>query len=568
MIWLLSLALASDMGAESTTDDLRSALQQQIQRNQQELTLPDAPDLYHLRYHLMHIGQVDIRAEFGSLLYENSSSTNLLGVEVRVGEPHLDNTGFGGWQNGFMQSRLPQRITDYTLQLDAWKLTDKAYKQAVEQYARKAAQFTPPPTWPGDYSITGAVTHDGGDATTADKEPLIALAKELSGAMASADTAERGVLYVGHEAGYHWVVDSEGTDVRRPMEETTLRAALHVRADDGAVLTDHVLWTVRGADALPDVGEMRSQVVEMRDRLHDIASHEPETDEYVGPVLFTETAAADLFRYLLIPQLEGTPGEVKFDSWFGEMGSSKDPVRVGRRVLPPGWTVDDDPERDPSHPGSFSHDFEGTPTETVTLVTDGIVRDVLMNRVPRMGTAGTNGHARGLPGQRSEGRVSLLEVTPAKELSAAKLTKTAIKAASSYGLDWVYLIERLEEPSVHSLGGGGGFFLFGGGEEGATLPTPTVIYKLHADGTKERVRGMRFAEVQRFVLRDILAAGALQTVDFMAPVSSGGGYGSLGPTTGMASQVRGPAVLVGEIELVPAPGDPMSLPLLKIPAAK
>jgi hypothetical protein len=281
-------------------------------------------------------------------------------------------------------------------------------------------------------------------------------------------------------------------------------------------------------------------------------------EEVVGPVLFESTAAADLFRYVLTPQLEGTPSEIPFDSWIGDLGSSHDPVRLGRRVLPEGWRVVDDPKAEPEHPGSYRWDQEGSEAERIELVDDGIVRTLAMSRVPRRGIEETNGHARGFVGQRAEGRLSLFEVEPERQRSAAAMHRLALREARRYGRDWYLVVQRLQEPSILELGTELWF-----DETETPLPPPLAVVKRHADGTEEVFRSAGFAGVERWILRDMVAAGASVELDFMAPLQ--GGYGGLAPTEGIASRVRAPTVLVGEVELVPAPGDPRQVPTLEPP---
>jgi hypothetical protein len=100
-------------------------------------------------------------------------------------------------------------------------------------------------------------------------------------------------------------------------------------------------------------------------------------------------------------------------------------------------------------------------------------------------------------------------------------------------------------------------------EEETPLPPPVWVTRVRADGSEETLRGATFAGVERWMLRDILAAGAPLDQDYLAPMS--GSYGGLAPTEGMASRVRAPAVLIGEVELVPTPGDPRQLPALSPP---
>jgi TldD protein len=530
-----------------------------ITRYRTELKLPDAPETYHLRYQLLSLTEVDVRASMGDLVAADRDPFHLLGVEVRVGAPAFDNTGFGGWQNGFTRGVLPQELTEGALRTELWRATDTAYKEAVEQYARKASQFEAPPDWPGDYTLTGATTADLGEARAeVATDRLVALARGTSAELATPD-AVLGEVHVGHEAGFLWTVDSEGTDVKVPVEETTVRAILQVRAADGLLLTDQRLFTARGVEDLPDHEELYAGARHLKEQLLAAAAAPAWTEEYVGPVVFEDTAATDLFRYLLTPQLEGTPGEIPFDSFFGDLGGAQDPVRLGRRVLPPGWSVTDDPTATPSHPGAYVYDSEGTKTQAVRLVEDGIVRTLAMNRVPRRGLSGTNGHARGMVGERTAGRLSLYEVDAPKAVSATKLASAAAKAARSYGRDWWLVVRRFQEPAVLEYETDVWF-----DHSDTPLPPPVVVVKRWADGREETFRGARLSGVERWLLRDIVAAGPSVQTSYLAPLMPDS-WGGMRPTEGLVTRARAPEVLVGEVEVVPSPGDPMEVPAVPPP---
>ncbi|MEZ4238388.1 MAG: metallopeptidase TldD-related protein [Myxococcota bacterium] len=535
-------------------------LDAELQRNFEALALPEAPPIYHLRYHLLQLGQVDVHAALGSLVEADTGRFNLFAAEVRVGDPHFDNSGFGGWQDGFLRGSLPQELTAEALATEAWRTTDAAYKQAVEQYARKVSQFVPPPDYPGDYTLTGAVVADAGEGTAeASADRLAELAVALTGAMEGEPALLRGEVFVGHEAGSQLTVDSEGTRVRTPVAETTIRAVVAARAEDGLLVTDQRLWTVHTPDDLPPREQMLQAVRALRDDVVAAAAAPALDDEYVGPVVFEGQAALDLQRYVLTPQLEGTPPDIPFDSFFGELGDDRDPVRVGRRVLPPGWDVTDDPQAWPAHPGAYAYDNEGTPAQAVDLVQDGIVRSLAMSRVPRRGLDQTNGHARGLVGSRGAGRVTMLSVTPDRTRSEAKLLRQAARVARSYGRDWFLVVRRLQEPAAINLETD----LYA---DGLALPPPLEVVRRHADGREERLRGAQFAGIERWILRDVMAAGPERQGDYFAPLSGTNVFG-LGPTEGIPCHIRGPELLVGEVELVPAPGDPRAVPVLTPPVA-
>jgi hypothetical protein len=542
MMWTLLLS------AFASEPALVDALTDEMARAKAELQLDDSPSIYHLRYKLVLVDEVDVVAELGGILRAEEGPGAGLGVEVRVGEPGWDNTGFGGWQDGFRIVGVPQRPTPHALSLDAWRVTDRSYKDAVEQYSRKQAQAVLPPDHPGDYTLTGPVVHDGGRPAVAALAPLTTLAETLSADMLGPTGLELGQVYIGHETGSLWIVDTEGTRVRRPIHETTIRAVVHLRDDSGLSLTDHRLWTVRDPADLPSLDAMRAEVGEMVEHLSSVAEAPRLSEEYVGPVLFEDGAAADLFRYILLPQLEGTPPEIPFDTFIGDLGEDGGGARLLRRVLPQGWSVTDDPTSVPAHPGSYTHDWEGTEAQSVRFVEDGIVRRVAMSRVPRAGVDGSTGHGRGTLSRRAVGKTSLTTVEPARALPATKLRKLAVKAAASYDRDWVLVVRRLEHPSLRTLGSSELFF-----GDGPALPAPVEVVRLYADGREEAVKGVSFSQVQRWVLRDIVAAGKRVVHDFLSSIDGDDSY--LGPTEGTPCRLTAPAVLIGEMELLPTAAD-------------
>jgi hypothetical protein len=119
----------------------------------------------------------------------------------------------------------------------------------------------------------------------------------------------------------------------------------------------------------------------------------PVEDDYLGPVLFEDKAAIELFRQLAAPEIAGTPSPEQGHDALSD-GDTPPTARIGRRLLPEGWSIVDDPAGHPDAAGGYALDFEGVPAQRVELVEDGVVRTVLMSRVPREDLVGSNGHGR------------------------------------------------------------------------------------------------------------------------------------------------------------------------------
>ena len=559
----LALAGAADCPPlDAGSDPLVTTLVEQLERNQDGLRLPNAPPLYHIRYHLTRMEQSSALASLGYLVEQSADPYVALSVETRVGAPEYDNTGFGGWENGFSSSWLPDALTPRSLALAAWRTTDGAYKSAVEQYARKKAQFTAPEDYPGDYTLTGAVSADCGEVALGDADEALERARAISAVFQDTGAVlERGEVHVGYEAGYHLLVDTEGTRVRRPKAEATLRAVLHVRAPDGMVLGDDQLWSARTTDDLPELEAMRERARELLAGLEELVKAPVFDEEYIGPVLFEDEAALTLFQRLLVPQLEGTPKELPFETFLGDLSlsGSTGVARIGRRVLPPGWVVSDDPAALPSHPASYRYDAEGTTAQAVELVADGIVRSVLMSRVPRKDITASNGHARGSLGERLNGRVSQVFIEAPRVQSAKKIRKKAMKLAEGYGRDYVLAVRKFQAPELRYLADLPGR----SGEDESALPFPLAVVKVFADGREEVYRGGAFSGVQRFALRDIVAVG--QPVEGTFMISGSPGDDLYSPTNGAPTWMQAHEVLIGELEVVPVPADPNDRPAIAPP---
>ncbi len=487
-----------------------------------------------------------------------------------MGDPAFDNTNYGGWESGFGRLGLPHQLTERALRQACWQLTDSTYKEAVEQYARKKAAFTPPPDYPGDFqaglSRDGIYDHVPG-ATEAWVQDL---ARSTSTGFPTDGSLELGTVIVATEQGSRTVIDSEGTSLQLPHSEIILRAMAHARADDGALLSDHHSWLLR-IDQLPSQEDLAASAAVLAKDLVTWTQAPTLEDEYVGPVIFEDEAAVDLFRALLVGQLEGTPPPIPFEARFGALGEGfslagdgSTGARLNRRVLPAGWSAADDPRVEPFHPASFVIDTEGTLAQRVDLVQDGIVRNLLMSRVPRKDMpAGTNGHARGSLGTRPAGRVAMLEVTPNRRVSRRKLHKKALELGKAYGHDHVILVRRFQDDTVRAQDRSGASVYDFLGDDGPRLPPPLVLYKLYSDGREEPIRGASFARVDRSALRDIVAAGPQVYGRYLAPFEPGGA--NFSPIVGMPTALWVPEVLVEELELVPVSADPRSKPAVPAP---
>ena len=526
------------------------------------LQLPDARPPYLISYDVLDGQVVEAFGEQGALVSSSTDPYRNLRAEVRVGDPTLDSSNFQafGEPNGVVQRRLPVEDSVLALRREIWLATDQAYKHAVEQYSRKvAARRDDPSPKPPDRTPAPVVVADlpSPPVHSADQAALEKLVERLSGELAHFPGVEVAQAVARDWQGRRLVLTSEGTRLWTPTGYTVVRVEGTVRMADGSSQLDSRSWIVRSLADLPPEAEMTAAVRELGGWLEGLKAA-PVEEDYLGPVLFEGPAAVELFSQLLAPELVGTPPEEEDAGRFGSSGGKPPTARIGRRILPQGWTVVDDATTDAPILGKYAYDQEGVAPHRVELVKDGVVRDLLMSRIPRKDLTASTGHGRSLGGDRRAAVPAAVTVSARRTVSDSKLEKLALRLAAQTGRDYVLVVKRLTPPAlVEDLEIG-----FSGEGPMSGLTQPYEAWRLYADGHTEPVRSVRFSGVDRRALRDIAAASdGVGPVDLLdGPV--GAARFQIGPTGGFPVTWDVPSVLITELELVgAASGEPRALPI-------
>jgi len=541
MIWLIGAALAGH-------DVLVGAMEAELDRSMTELQLPEEAPPHLLTYDLVDGAYTTSFAEFGALLRDDSNPHRVVRIELRTGDAQFDSANFEsfGEPSGVIQVNLPQDDNPLALRRELWMATDVAYKQAVEQLSRKTAELEPPQD--DDVAILPMepVVDLTAEARDIDPERIREAVTHLSGVLAEYPEFESGQAAGRDWQGVRITVSSEGTRLAQPTGFAVLRVEAVLKHEDGSRLRNGRWWVAESASELPSLEEMEAEVREMADWLLALEDA-PVLDEYLGPVLFEEEASVELFRQLAAPEMVGSPPPAEGRGIFGEVSDKRPQARVGRRLLPEGWTITDNPNADEL--GSYIWDYEGVPGQTITVVQDGVVRRLLQSRIPGTATQST-GHGRALGSDRREALPSVVQVTPKRARSDRALRRKALRLAEQTGHDSVLVIRRIEPPAMTE--DFDVFFTGDGPPPGLTRPYEA--YLLHKDGTTTPVRGLRFSGVDRRVMRDIVIAGEPSDYVGVLDDQPGPGRFHVGAVGGMPCSWSAPPVVIAEIELVGSKG--------------
>jgi predicted Zn-dependent protease len=573
------------------TDQTLHAMHDEMERARTRLQLAGVDKPFYIEYRLLDLDVRTVTASFGALVNSSTSRTRFMAVDVRVGNYHLDSSNFiseDGFQ-GFLGSTGEVGIDrDYnSLRQDLWLATDQAYKAAVTQMALKQSflrSLTKPPEIDDFAPTSPMVKIDPREEPDWTSRNWDEEARE-----ASVVLKDFPQLY-GNRVNYYLVyattyrMTTEGTTIRSTHHLAAVEAALDAQADDGMSL--HNYYSVYRAvpGDLPDAATISKGIAAAATDLMALRSS-PLLPDYTGPVLFDAPAAASVLAQVLEPSLSGARPPLAmtrdFDSFIERFGGRSEwSGRVGTRVLPATVSLYDDPTladfQGQPLLGSYDVDDEGVKSERVDLVSNGILRDLLMSRRPGPDFSLSNGHARSAILTDPHPLSSNLFLTSSDALKPDDMRKKFLEACKADGHEWCVEIKRMDNPALAAVSQEDFSAFVGGLGSGIANGdrAPLLVYRVYvADGHDELARGGFIEGLNTRELRTMLAVGSdpyvLTYMQNSQDGLAGTALGAFGDANaGIPSTVIAPSILLDDIEIRGFHGEPSRVPLDGPPALK
>lgn len=468
------------------------AMQAELGREKAQLVLSGMQRPYFIEYRLDDLTSYEAVASYGALTREESNHQRVVRVTVRIGNYAADNSRSGG--DGAI-ALAPSDNNPEALRYALWIATDTAYKNALREYAAKQAalkQFQSP-EMQHDFAEAKPVVHLAPLAVmNIDRNEWKRRIVEASGLYATAPEVRASAAQVQYSisnlravAVNRYLVNTEGTVVRQGYTGYAAAISVGGQAPDGMRLSRDNGTTAADAKDLETWPVFRKRVIDDLKSLHALqAAPVVPADDYHGPVLFSGDAASDVMGRLLVPNVEAhRPDMGTTARTIGAFASS-----YKARVLPETLSVTDDPLMTQfagkALLGAYAVDDEGVPAQSVDVVVKGVLQNYLIGREPVRDFPTSNGHGRAAPGQSARSSAGVVIVKSSEPLPVSELNSKLLAMAKDQGHD-VYAVETLADGLV-----------------------PRVLYRVHADGSRELVRGAVFDELDSRALRSgIVAAG-------------------------------------------------------------
>ncbi len=565
----------ADPAGELWRAELR-AVQDELTRSVGGLSLPDAPAPYRAQARWVRAELLSLDGSYGGVI-TNVLQTQAAGVaELHVGTPQRDDTNFFGSDAGITRFDVPMAPAPDFLRKQVWLALDRAFRGATVAYSQKevaleqlSTETTVADLGPG--APAGEHVALPGEVVI-DREGLAAMVASLSGRFEDWDTIDNGDVHVQVLRSHESVVSSEGVVVSRVRARAVLAVVADTQAADGMQLDHGLALHFAAVPPADDAMLVRGEqlVDQVLRELTELAQAPMIEEEYDGPILLVGPAAAQFLASTVATEASGFPAPLSDGGRMMELEPAWQ-SKLGKTVMPPFLDLVDDPSRTGGF-GSYAVDAEGFLPAPVTLVEQGVLRQLLHTRVPSPHhEAASNGRARMTPALEIGPTLSNLAVRSRRRgLSPVALERELLRRAHEDGYDFAYVIESLRDgnvlgpvmrPSAAAYAGTGKL----------TLPLPGRVFRVDGSGQRTLVRGAVLAPASIRALRRIRAVGqSASPFPLRLAVGQFGGFSADLGMDGILSQtvdveIASPDLLIDGLELMVERGEHERLPTLTHP---
>ncbi|MGA2085229.1 MAG: metallopeptidase TldD-related protein [Terracidiphilus sp.] len=506
---------------------------------------------YFLSYSVSDASFVSIRAQYGALVDSSANHVRVADVQVRLGDPKLDNTHGTHRSSAVNSLQLPLGDDREALERTLWLATNTGYGTALDNYLRvkteaevRAREEDTSP----DFSQEAPQEHIGKPAppVEVDRGAWEQRVRALSKIFREYPDVYQNVVMLTVQNETDYFASSEGSRVVTPHLQARLVVFAVTRADDGMDLYRSRTFEAETVEGLPAQAELETAIRELGKSLEALRKA-PLTEPFDGPAILSGRAAAVFFHEVLGHRLEGQRQR-------GDEEGQTFTKEVGKEVLPTFLSVADDPTvtkfGDTWLSGSYEYDDEGQKARRVDLVQDGVLKTFLMSRLPIASFANSNGHGRAQTGKVPTGRQGNLIVTSTKSVPEAELRKQLIEEAKKQGKPYGLYFEDISSGNAETTRR----------TPQAFQEIPLVVWRVYVDGRPdELVRGVSMVGTPQAALKHILATSDKSEVF----------NGECGAESGtIPVSAVAPAMLLSEMETQRVQQGTARPPILAIPGAK
>ena len=459
--------LAGSVSAQqplSKSDIIFRAIKDELTRSMNELNHPDAGKPFFAGFYVTEGTYFQSDATLGAILSSESQKIAATSYRFMFGSYDMNDENFE--ESPSKEMVFPRNISD-PIELDyagirrsLWNNVDHSFKSAGRNYAAKKAYFQKNPSLKPDFP------------DYIRQEPVIVELPDITAipTQAQADSLARMLSYQfkdyenisSSRVSYslvncnNYLLNTEGTRLKIPFCFAAVEISATITNGGGENITESVSIVSMDPFALLHDKSLAGKVKSLALYLADVAKAPKLEDEYIGPVLFTaNTSVPNMMEALFTGKdaLAANREEVKNTPAYRKslpQGNNNAESKIGKSFMPPAFSVTVRPTLE-SYKGIklFGRtivDYEGSiPPDEVKLVENGVLKDLIRNRVPSTKAAvASNGHQRQvitMSGIFSNLEPGVVFFTSSDTKTNAELKKQMLAAARGKGLDFAIMVK-------------------------------------------------------------------------------------------------------------------------------
>jgi TldD protein len=495
---------------------LLNAMKDELARSMTQLKLDGEAGPYYISYQVADASLVVIEAESGAITSSIENRSRSAKIDLRVGNYTQDNSNYLSPANissmigGGMGSRLPLDDDYYGLRRAFWLATDRAYKSAIETLSKKKnyLQNTVQTDSLPDFAKGDAIASLAPEKALAiNKEEWDQRVDQIAKLLTGQPDIQRSRVNLIVRVINSYYVNSEGAVVVEPYSVARLNLSASAQAEDGMPLNSYRSYTVR-PEGFPEKTKIESDIKSMISELL-AARTAPLAESYSGPVLFVGQAAGELFSQGFSGFLAAKRQPLLDSPSANRIQENPFLEKINMKVAANFLSLKAVPKLNnySSQPllGSCEIDDEGVPCQDVSLVENGILKNLLSSRTPVKGFMKSNGHYHG-----NAIGPSVIQITSTNKKPLQQLKRELVNAAKEEGFSYGYIVYGLT-PAGEAANSSSDLLATLLSRQSSPEPTqfrlanPYAVYRIYEDGREEPVRGIEFGSIHINALRNILA---------------------------------------------------------------
>lgn len=528
----LIISLFDQYLLKADADDIIQAMKDEISRSINELYLQSLEKPYFIEYRYNYVDYYHVDASLGALIDTQFTSSSNLTVDLRVGDYKFDNTNFLDFgfsffgssddEENFKKRKVSLYPDYYTFRRELWLATDAAYKQVSEIYSKKISVLKSRninDTTPDFLNVKPMIVNELIPFPSFDYDYYKQLIKEISAIFKDYPEIQRSIVGLEYIPKKYIMVNSEGSVVRINNYYAGLEIIAMTQSDDGMPLMDYYTVFAKNPANLPSKDSLIRAAMQVAENLKSLRNAPKLKEDYSGPILFEDNAAAQLLAQVFAPNLvtqrmpmteRGLQESDQFTAFQ---------TKIGGRVLPEFLSIKAIPNLDKYNSiellGNYLYDDDGIKSQDVDLVKNGFLKTLLSSRVPTRRVKNSNGHNRG--GSSMLSTIQLISEQN-KKMTRKELINRMLNLCKDRELDYGIIVKSIPDKNILYTT----FIRINGGKMSlSNSQNKTMlnrVYKVYPDGREELIRGCELNGLTVQSFKDILNVGDNDYVlNYLAP---------------------------------------------------